>query len=298
MDRLEAMHIFARVVERASFSAAARDLHLPPSKVTEAVKQLENRLGVRLIERTTRAVCPTPDGEAYHRRCLAILSEVEDAEGTFRSTQPKGIVRVDVQAALAQHFVFPSLPDFFAQYPGIELVISETDRFVDPLREGIDCVLRAGESKDGDLVARRLALLPEATFCSPLYIAQFGMPESWDKLDGHRMIGYRSSATGGVLPLEFMVGGEKKTVMLASSLTVDGAQSYVAAAELGLGLIQVPRYCRAEAIARGTMIEVLADTPPSPTPAMIVYAGGRLLSPRVRVFMEWVAHQFKLAFPG
>jgi DNA-binding transcriptional LysR family regulator len=293
MDRLEAMQIFARVVERTSFSAAARDLSLPPSKVTEAVKQLETRLGVRLIERTTRAVRPTQDGEAYYRRCRAILTEVEDAEGAFRGAKPKGVVRMDVQGALARRFLFASLPEFFATYPGIELIITETDRFVDPLREGIDCVLRAGPVGDGDYVARPLMLLPEVTCCSPEYIARLGMPERWDRLEGHRMVGYRSSATGAVLPLEFMVGGELKTVMLPSTLTVDGAESYSRAAALGLGLIQVPRYSKEDAIARGELVAVLEDTPPSPTPASLLYPSGRLLSPRVRVVIEWVTEEFR-----
>jgi DNA-binding transcriptional LysR family regulator len=292
MDRLEAMRIFTRVVERTSFSAAARDLHLPASKVTEAVKQLEARLGVRLIERTTRAVRPTLDGEAYHRRCLAILGEIEDAEGSLRGSKPNGPVRVDVQGGLARTVLFPYLPSFLADYPGIALTISETDRFVDPLREGIDCVLRAGAVKEGDLVARRLALLSEVTCCAPSYIDRYGMPKSWDALDGHRMIGFRSSATGAVLPLEFMVAGEMKTVLLPSALTVDAAESYSAAALLGLGLIQVPRYAKAEAFARGTLVPVLDDTPPSPTPVSLLYASGRLLSPRVRVFIDWVTQRF------
>ena len=295
MDRLEAMRIFARVVERASFSAAARDLRLPPSKVTEAVKQLETRLGVRLIERTTRAVRPTPDGEAYRRRCLSILGEIEDAEGAFRGARPQGPVRMDVQGALARRYLFDGLPRFFADYPGIELTITETDRFVDPLREGIDCVLRAGPVGDGDYVARPLTMLAEMTCCSPDYIARFGTPVRWDRLEGHRMVGYRSSATGAVLPLEFLVAGEMKTVMLPSALIVDGAESYSRAAALGLGLIQVPRYAKQDALARGDLVAVLEDTPPSPTPASLLYPSGRLLSPRVRVVIDWVTEQFKTA---
>jgi len=298
MDRLDAMRIFTRVIERKNFSAAARDLHLSPSKVTEAVKQLEGRLGVRLIERTTRAVRPTPDGEAYHRRCVSILSEVEDAEGAFRGAKPHGPVRMDVQGNLARRFLFPGLPDFFAEYPGIDLTISETDRFVDPLREGIDCVLRVGAVKDGDLIARRLAVMQEVTCCSPGYIRRFGMPERWDRLEGHRMIGFRSSASGAVLPLEFLVAGEKKIVMLPAALTVDAAASYSAAALLGLGLVQAPRYAKEEAFANGTLVPVLEETPPSPTPVSLLYPGGRLLSPRVRVVIEWITERLRTAALG
>jgi DNA-binding transcriptional LysR family regulator len=291
MDRLKAMRVFARVAERRSFSLAARDLGLPPSSVSDAVKQLEKSLGVRLLERTTRQVGPTPDGEAYHRRCLAILSELEDAEAAFRGAKPRGLLRIDVQGHLARRFILPGLPRFFADYPGIEIQMSEGDRFIDPLREGVDCVLRAGAVTDGDLVARRVALLPEATFASQAYLVRFGMPQRWDQLGGHRMVGFRSSATGSVLPLEFMVADEVKTVMLPMSLTVDGAASYREAARLGLGLIQVPRY----AVGDDTLLPVLEETPPTPTPVSLLYPRNRLLSPRVRAFIDWLTAEFRKA---
>lgn len=296
MDRLEEMRIFARVLERASFSGAAKDLGLPPSTVTAAVKQLESRLGVRLLDRTTRHVQPTLDGEEYHRRCLAILSEVEDAEAAFRGARPKGLLRVDVQGTLARHFILPSLPRFFAEYPDIELHMSESDRFVDPVREGIDCVLRVGETGNSDLVARRIALLPEVTCASRAYLARYGVPRRWDELvNGHCMVGFRSSATGSVLPLEFMVDGERKSVTLPMALAVDGVESYRAAALLGLGLIQGPRYGKENDFASGGLVPVLEDTPPSPTPVSLLYVRNRLLSPRVRVFLDWVTSEFRNA---
>src|ERR1700761_5178138 len=205
MDRLDAMRVFARIVEQKSFTAAARDLGLPASPVPDAVKQLEARLGVRLLQRTTRHVSPTLDGEAYYQRCLSILAEIEDAESAFSGARkPTGLLRIDAQGGLARRLILPSLPRFFAEYPGIELYLSEGDRFVDLVREGFDCVLRAGDPQVSDMVARRLALLDEVTVASPDYIKRFGKPARWDALDGHRMIGFRSSATGGVLPLEFM----------------------------------------------------------------------------------------------
>src|SRR6185437_13749607 len=128
MDHLDQMRLFARVAERLSFSLAAQDLGIPPSTATDAVKQLEARLGVRLLERTTRHVSLTPDGEGYHRRCLAILDDIEDAESAFSGAKPKGVLRVDVQGRLARRFLLPSLPHFFAEYPGIELYMGEGDR--------------------------------------------------------------------------------------------------------------------------------------------------------------------------
>jgi DNA-binding transcriptional LysR family regulator len=292
MDRIESMRVFARIVERRSFSHAAQDLGLPASTVTDAVKQLEARLGVRLLQRTTRHVRPTLDGEAYYQRCLSIIADIEEAESAFSGAKPRGLLRVDVQGGLARRFILPGLPRFLAQYPDIELYMSEGDRFVDLVREGFDCVLRVGEPQDSDMVARRVALMPEVTAASPDYIARYGRPESWDALEGHRMIGFRSSATGGVLPLEFMVAGVRRTAILPMTLSVNGADSYRAAARLGLGLIQVPRYGLEEDLARGTLVLVLEQTPPSPTPVSLLYPRNRQLSPRVRVFIDWVAQEF------
>jgi DNA-binding transcriptional LysR family regulator len=137
------MRVFTRVVERRSFTLAAQDLGLPRSTATDAVKQLEARLGVRLLERTTRHVSPTLDGEAYYRRCLALIAEFEDAEVAFGGAKPKGLLRIDVQGTLARYFLLPSLPDFFAEYPDIDLSMSETERWIDIIREGVDCVLRS-----------------------------------------------------------------------------------------------------------------------------------------------------------
>jgi DNA-binding transcriptional LysR family regulator len=296
MDRLETMQVFVRVAERMSFAAAARDLGLPASTVTDAVKGLEKRLGVRLLERTTRQVRLTPDGEVYRRRCLALLADFEEAETAFRGAKPKGTLRIDAQGSMARHIILPGLPRFLDEHPGLDVQMSETDRFIDPIAEGVDCVVRAGPVGNTDLVARRVALLPEMTCVAPEYVARFGMPERWDRLDGHRMVGYRSSASGGVLPLEFMVDGEKKTVMLPMVLSVDAAESYREAALRGLGLIQIPRY-RNEGDFAG-LIEILSETPPSPTPVSLLFARDRLMSPRVRVFLDWLTEEFRNALPG
>jgi len=292
MDRFDAMRVFARVMERGSFVRAAEDLGLPASTATEAVKQLEARLGVRLLQRTTRQVRPTLDGEAYYRRCLAILDDIEEAESAFSGARPRGLLRIDVQGAQARRVIVPALPRFFAEYPDLELFMGEGDRFVDLVREGVDCVLRAGEPRESDLVARRVAILPEATVASADYVARFGLPRRWDALDGHRMIGFRSSATGGVLPLEFMVGGVRQTATLPASLSVNGADTYEAACRHGLGLIQVPRYSIETDLAAGALIECLPQTPPSPTPVYVLYPRNRQLSLRVRVFIDWVAKEY------
>lgn len=291
MDRLEMMRLFTRIVERQSFTLAAQDLDLPRSTATQAIKSLEQRLGVRLLQRTTRHVRSTLDGEAYYKRCVAILGEVEDAEAVFSDTKPRGQLRVDVHGTLARHFVLPALPAFLAEYPDLQLHIGEGDRLVDLVREGVDCVLRVGDLKDSAMVGRRVAILEEVTCASPQYLARHGVPASVDKLQGHRAIGFMSSATGTILPLEFLVGGELRNVILPAMLTVTAAETYVAAARLGLGLIQVPRYHVETDLATGGLVEVLAECPPTPTPVSLLYPHSRQLSPRVRVFMDWLTRE-------
>ena len=292
MDRFETMRVFARVVERRSFTLAAEDLGLPRSTVTDAIKSIEARLGVRLLERTTRHVSPTLDGEAYHRRCVALIADLEEAEAAFSGAKPKGLLRVDVHGTLARHFVLPHLPQFLAEYPGIEIYISEGDRLVDLIREGIDCVLRVGDLADSDMIARRVAMLEEVTCAAPNYLDRAGTPLSIDGLEGHRMVGFHSSRTGALLPLEFTVDGTIHKVALPATVSVNGAESIVAAARLGLGLIQVPRYHVEDDLGRGTLIHVLADYPPSPTPVSLLYPRNRQLSPRVRVFIDWLMRAF------
>ncbi len=292
MDRFDAMRVFCRVVERRSFTLAAEDTGLPRSTVTDAIKQVEARLGVRLLQRTTRHVSPTLDGEAYYQRCLRILSDIEDAEGAFAGAKPKGVLRVDVHGTLARHFVLPNLPSFLETYPDIELQITEGDRFVDLIREGIDCVLRVGTLQDSDMVARRVAMLEEVTLAAPAYVERFGMPAHPEKLDGHRMVGFRSSATGGLLPLEFQIDGAVREITLPATISVNAAESYFAAAKLGLGLIQVPRYHAEEALRSGALLHVLPDYPPTRTPVSMLYPRSRQLSPRVRVFIDWLVKVF------
>lgn len=286
------MRVFTRVAERRSFTLAAEDVGLPRSTVTDAVKQLESRLGVKLLDRTTRSVSPTLDGEAYYERCLSILADLEDAEGAFAGVKPKGILRVDMHGTLARHFVLPSLPTFLETYPDIEFYLCEGDRLVDLVREGIDCVLRVGIPQDSDMIARRIALLEEVTVASPSYLDRFGRPSHLDDLVVHQMIGFRTTGSSGPMPLEFMVGGQRVTKILRSTIAVNAAETFVSAAKLGLGIVQVPRYHVEEDIASGDLVVLFPETPPTSTPVSLLYPRNRQLSPRVRVFLDWVQKLF------
>ncbi len=294
MDRLEAMRLFTRIVERSSFAQAARDLGIPKPSVTYAIKQLEERLGARLLERTTRQVRPTAEGAAYYERCLRLLADLDETEGVFRHVSPHGPLRADLQGSLAQHFVMPALPGFIERYPDITLRLSETDRLIDLIAEGVDCVLRAGEPADSALVGKRIACFEWLTCATPAYLERFGVPQSLEGLAEHRMIGYLHDS-GQHYPLEFCDGDELKLVELPSAVTVLGASINFAAGLAGLGLIQLPRYKVHELLSQDILREVLPDLPPPPMPVWVLYPQNRLLSQRVRVFVDWLTEVFAAA---
>ncbi len=292
MERFEAMRVFTRVVERRSFTLAAEDLGLPRSTVTDAVKALEARLGVRLLERTTRQVRPTLDGEAHYRRCLSLIADLEDAEGAFGGARPRGLLRLEVQGTLARHFLLPNLPKFFAEYPDIEINMSESDRWIDLIREGVDCVLRFGHLPDSDMIARQVVVLERLTCAAPNYLARHGTPTDPGALDGHRMIGLRSLTTGRLRPMEFVIGDTLQEITLPVIMSVTGPESYLATARLGLGLVQVPRFHAETDLAQGTLVQVLLECPPPSVPVSLLYPRNRQLSRRVRVFIDWVMRSF------
>ncbi|HEY0505501.1 MAG TPA: LysR substrate-binding domain-containing protein [Lysobacter sp.] len=292
MDRLDVMRLFVRVVERRSFTQAAHDMQVPRSTCTKVIRELETRLGTRLLQRTTRVVRATLDGEAYYHRCLGILDDIEDADGAFQGATPKGLLRVEVQGTIARHFLVPALPEFFARYPGIELAMSESDRWVDLVQEGVDCALRWGKLRDSELVARQVAVLDRLTCATPAYLEKHGTPSAIDDLHGHVAVGIRSITSGLVTPLEFVVGHDLRAVSLPCTLSVTGTESYLAGIRLGLGLAQVPRFHVEDDLRRGTLVEVLAATPPPSMPVSLLYSRTRQLSPRVRVFLDWAAREF------
>ncbi|TDV07106.1 LysR family transcriptional regulator [Paraburkholderia caballeronis] len=293
MDRFQEMQAFVRVAERSSFSQAADDLNIPRATITNLIKRMELRLGARLLERTTRQVRLTHDGEAYYHRCVRLLADIEEAEGTFRNAMPKGLLVVNLQGTLARNFVMPRLPTFLGRYPELRLHISEDDRLVDLVREGVDCVLRAGVLRDSSLIGRQIAALEQVTIASPDYLARFGEPASLDDLDAHFAVDYVSSATGKPVPLSFVVAGRNEDVALRSTISVTGADLYTGAALAGAGLIQVPRYRIADELANGHLRAVLENFPPPPMPVSVLYLHNRQLSPRVRIFTQWLEEIFR-----
>lgn len=289
MDRLDAMHLFSRIVELGSFTKAAEELQLPRATVTHAVQQLEARLGVRLLQRTTRHVSTTLDGQAYYQRCQQILQDVEEAEMVFNSAaKPQGKLRVDLQGTQALHFVLPRLGEFHSRYPSIELDIGLSDRFVDLVREGVDCVLRSGEPKDSSMVGRRVAQLAQVTCASRDYLQRRGMPQTLEDFCVHDAVNYVGD-TGRFMPFEFLIQGELRRIHLRGPISVSSANAYTACCLAGMGFVQVPRYHIDQHLRNGTLIEVFSAWAPPPMPVSVMYPHARHLSSRVRVFIDWLA---------
>ena len=288
MDRFNAMRVFTRIVELGGFAKAADSLQMPRASVTVLIKQLEAHLGVQLLHRTTRQVSPTLDGAAYYQRCISLLADLEEAEGLFKSSQPKGTLRVEMPAAVGRLVVLPALPEFTQRYAHIELEIGLNDRPVDLIREGVDCVIRGGLTMDDSLVARPLVQMDQVTCASPAYLQAHGVPQSLEDLSGHQVVEYFSSASGKRYGLEFQIGDEVRLVDLPKQIAVNSAEGYLAACVAGYGLVQVPHYHVAQLVREGRVQEVLGDCLPPRMALTALYPPHRQLSPRVRVFVDWL----------
>jgi LysR family transcriptional regulator for bpeEF and oprC len=291
MDRLRSMQIYARVVESGSFTRAADALDLPKASVSEHVARLEGHLGVRLLQRTTRRVRLTQDGAAYYARVRHWLDELADLESSLSSAgrAPRGRLRVDVPAAYGRHVLVPALPDFFRRYPELSLELGSSDRPVDLLQEGVDCVVRGGELHDDSLIGRKLGRYQVLTCATPAYLRRHGTPKHPDELRGHALIGYFSAKTGRSYPMDFTREGRRIEIDGPYRIALNDADSYLAAALAGLGVVQIVASARVRASFRsGALKQVLADWTADPLEQYVLWPGRRHLSARVRVFVDWL----------
>jgi LysR family transcriptional regulator, regulator for bpeEF and oprC len=290
MDRFLAMKVFARVVEAGSFSRAADALRLPPASVSRTVQALEAHLGARLINRTTRSISITEDGETYYERCVRVLGEVDDMESALSKskTTPRGKVRVSLPALMAKSTLIPALPEFFAAYPDINVELSLTDRQVDLVEEGLDCVVRVGAVVDETLVAKRIGCYSQITCASPGYIEKYGEPKTLDDLEQHIAVGYVLNNMR-VRNWEFVTDGETRVIAMRNLVAVNDADSYFASGIAGMGLIQGSSYSLQPYIDSGALREVLQAYPSYPRVLSILYAANRHQPRRVRVFIDWLA---------
>jgi LysR family transcriptional regulator for bpeEF and oprC len=294
MNKLQAMQVFVRVVETGAMTRAADSLQIPKATATTLIQQLEADLGVKLLNRTTRSVSVTTDGAAYYPRCVAILAQIRDTEESLahRHAAPGGRLRVDVPTLLARWVLVPALPAFFARYPDIDLALGCSERRADLIEEGIDCAVWSGELEDSTLIARRVGLLYFGTCASPSYLAAHGQPRHPDDLASHRCINHFSPRTGKIFDWVFAKNDARIQTSLRGHVALDDENSYLAAAEAGLGVAQIPAFVLKEALERGTLELVLGDWFPEPAPLHVVYPQNRHLSSKIRVFVDWVAELF------
>lgn len=290
MDRFDALQLFLRIVELRSFTAAANALDIPRATATHAIKELEGRLGVRLLERTTRQVRPTLDGQAFYERGKRVMAELEDAESSLSSqlSNPRGTLRLDLHGTHAAMIILPRIGEFHARYPHISLSISSGDRLVDLVGEGIDCVVRAGVPRESSLVARRLADLPEVVCASPDYLARHGTPRHPEDIGKHQGVGFFAANHDYRYPFTLRVDGEVAAFHPRGWISVSDAECYTQAGLAGCGLIQVPRFRIEDHLRAGRLVPVLEDWPCPTLPVSVLYPSQRNLAPRVRVFVDWV----------
>src|SRR5689334_1589601 len=266
MNTLESMQVFMRVAEQASFTRAADSLGLLKATVSQAVQQLENSLGTRLLHRTTRKVQLTLDGQAYYERCKELLADVESVQTMFQRSGEtiRGRLRVDLPSGLARRYVIPQLPKFLQAHPQVEFELSTTDRLVDPIQEGFDCVLRVGAPRDPQLIARPIGQLGFINVASADYLRRRRTPLTLEDLWRHDLVQYVSTLGNRSEGFEYPVDGGFRQLPMSGSIVVNSSDAYHAACLAGLGIIQAPRLGVREGIESGELVEVLPQLRPEP----------------------------------
>jgi LysR family transcriptional regulator, regulator for bpeEF and oprC len=294
MDRLQAMHVFVRVVESGTFTKAADSLDMPKGTVTRLVQTLEKHLRTRLLNRTTRRVTVTPDGAAYYERAVRVLSEIAEMEGAMTQARvvPRGRIRVDVLGVVGRLIVVPALPEFHARYPEIQIDMGVSDRPVDLIGDQIDCVVRGGEITDQSLVARRIGVFRDLFCASPGYLKRHGVPRHPTDLesDDHRVVTYFSPRTGRPYPFDMRRGDEAHEIWGKPIVSLNDGSSILAAGLAGLGVVRVWQFMAKPHLERGELVPVLADWPGDPWSMYVAYPPNRHLSNKLRVFVDWVAN--------
>ena len=293
MDRFDAMKAFVRVVETGSFTKAAQTLHMSRASITHLVQQLEARLRVNLLNRTTRKVNVTADGALYFERVVRLLADLDEAESGLpnAATSPAGRLRVDVPSPFASMILIPALPAFHAKYPDIVLDLGVSDRMVDLIDDNVDCVVRGGALADQSLQARHLGDLQLGLYAAPGYLERAGMPSHPRELENtqHRIVGFGRSRHGKAQPYEMRRGAERVTVQGRYAVSIDDGNAYLAAGVAGMGILWLPEYMSRPHAACAELVPVLSDWHVDSMPMYAAYPPNRHVSKKLRVFIDWVA---------
>ncbi|MFJ3049970.1 LysR family transcriptional regulator [Pseudomonas nitroreducens] len=295
MDQLQAIRAFARVVEAGNFTRAADSLDMPNATLSKLVQELEAHLGVRLLQRTTRRVTVTPEGQDYYAKASRVLRDLEDIDSSFNiaRSKPRGHLRIDVGGSTARDVLIPLLPDFLARYPDIRVDLGVSDRSVDLISDNVDCVIRGGALDASSLVARGIGQATMVTCASPEYLRHNGIPAYPEELrNGHRLVSYLSPQNGRAVPFRFERDGERSELKIEHRIGVNESNAHLAACVAGLGIIQTFSYAAGAALRDGTLVEILADWRPPPYPFHVVYPQNRYVTHRLRVFIDWLVECF------
>jgi len=295
MDQLLAMRAFSRVVEAGSFTRAADSLDMPNATMSKLVQELEAHLGVRLLQRTTRRVTVTSEGQDYYAKATRILHDLEAVDSSFNIARrnPSGKLRIDVGGSTARDVLIPMLPDFLDRYPDIRMELGVSDRSVDMISDNVDCVIRGGPLDNSSLIARHIGQATMITCATPEYLKRYGIPAYPDELkNGHRLISYISSQDGRAFPFRFERNGQKTEIKVEHQFGVNESNAHLAASIAGLGIVQTFSYAAGSALEDGILLEILKEWRPSPYPFHVVYPQNRFVTHRLRVFIDWLVECF------
>ncbi|WP_353153824.1 LysR substrate-binding domain-containing protein [Pollutimonas bauzanensis] len=287
---LNTLRIFVRVAELESFTQAADQLGLAKGRVSAAVQRLEIQVGTRLLHRTTRHVRLTADGEQFLARCKDLIADAEQLQGMFQSSPSglRGRLRIDLPNSMARNLIIPRLPEFLSAHPLLEMGISTSDRHVDVIQEGFDCVLRVGSLANTDLVARPLGAMKMCNVASPAYLSKYGTPKTLADLSQHRLIHYAATLGTQGAGWEWQDGAAVRSHPMHSAIVVNGTDAYQAACLAGLGLIQVPVQGGMPLVNEGLLVEVMPAFTAAPMPVSLLYPHRRQIAPRVHAILDWL----------
>ncbi|WP_426505282.1 LysR family transcriptional regulator [Serratia proteamaculans] len=295
MDKIGRLRVFIQVAEVGSFIRVSQILLMPKTTVSAAIQQLEHEMGARLFHRTTRRVQLTSDGELLLEKARSLLFDVQALESLFhRQNGPiGGRLTVDVPSRIARRMIVPALPDFFLQYPEIQLFLSASDRSVDLIQEGIDCVVRVGSLSDSSLVSQPLGRLSMINCASPDYLQRYGTPEQPAQLEDHWVVGYAQPTLAGADSWQWQQDGQLFEKTLPSRVTVNNVENYIGCCLVGLGMMQIPRFDVQHYLDNGSLCEILPQARPPAMSMALLYPHRRQRSARLTAFAEWFSQLIK-----
>jgi DNA-binding transcriptional LysR family regulator len=294
MDRLNEMEAFVRVVDLGGFTDAARKMGLSKSAISKHVASLEDRLGARLLNRTTRKVSPTEIGLAFYDRAIRVLAEAAEADAMVSSMQdmPRGELRISAPVSFGLRALSPAVTGFLKSFPDISVHMVLDDRFVELVAEGYDLAIRIGDLPDSSLRARKLTDAQVHLVASPDYLARNGAPESIQALSEHNLLHYSNLSSGNYWRLQAN-GGQERQVRAVGRLTVNNGDALRDAAMDGLGIAFLPDFIIDGELERGELVELLPESRRPPMGVYAVYPQGRFPQPKLRAFIDHLVESFK-----